>query len=156
MPRNKGRKESEREIKYLKVGVVSGTDGAHGRWLIACVRLCRVFKVGIRSSRTVNTYITSHGNMGATVRLGHNGNDANTGCRSDGLGLDLGKNLFLPLFWNRGNDIYSLWGRLKSGLAGVKMLQGGQIDGFVLSVRLDDVLHNLRETRHHFVGVTSL
>lgn len=54
-----------------------GSDGTHGGWLITSVRLSRIFKIWIRSSRTVNAYVSSHIDVRASMRLTHNSNNSN-------------------------------------------------------------------------------
>jgi len=94
-----------------------GSDGTHRGWLITSVGLSRIFKVWIRSSRTVHTYVSSHINVRTSVRLAHNSDNCNLKeqlCKSHqnlniciknvfstplavriGLAFNLGTNIFL-------------------------------------------------------------
>lgn len=70
----------------LHIGVVSRANGAHGGRLVACVALCGVFKVGVGSAWAVDADVAGGGDVGAAVRLGHDGDDGDaTGC-AHGLG----------------------------------------------------------------------
>lgn len=62
----------------LQVRIVSGSDCAHGCWLVSSVTLRGVLKVGVRTTRTVYADITSGANMRASVRLTHHSDDSDT------------------------------------------------------------------------------
>lgn len=58
-------------MSCLQVGVVACPDGPHGGGLIASVALSGVFKVRIRTTRTVHTDVARHVDVRTTVGLAH-------------------------------------------------------------------------------------
>lgn len=64
-------------VSSLQVWIITCTNCSHGSRFIARVRLGRVFKVWIRTSRTVHTDVPCHINVRATMWFTHDGNDSN-------------------------------------------------------------------------------
>ena len=78
----------------LQKGVVPGANCTHRSRLIARVGLGRVLKVGIGPARTVDANVSRHVDVGAAVRLAHDGDDGNAGGGAHWFRLENGTRLF--------------------------------------------------------------
>jgi len=68
-------------VSCLDIRIVSCSDSSHWCRLISCVRLRRILKVWVWTSRTVDTDISGGCNMRATMRFAHDSNNCySTSC----------------------------------------------------------------------------
>jgi len=74
-------------ILSLKVWVIACSDCTHGGRFVARITLSRIFKIGVRASRTVDTDVSSHGDVRASVGLAHDSYNGDSTCSANRLSL---------------------------------------------------------------------
>ena len=88
----------------LLEGVVARADGAHGGRLVARVGLGAVLEVGVGPAGAVDADVARVGDVRASVRLAHDGDDGDARRRADGLGDQLGQDVLLVVLGHGGDD----------------------------------------------------
>lgn len=87
-------------VPRLQERMVSRSDRAHARRLVARVALCRVFEVAVRAAWTVDANVPRHANMRATMRLAHHSDYSYSTCRPNRLRTQFGQEKMLRFLRN--------------------------------------------------------
>jgi hypothetical protein len=77
-------------ILSLEVRIIACSDCTHGSRLVASITLGRIFEVRVRSSRTVDTDVSGHSDVRASVGFAHDSYYGDSTCRANGLTLENG------------------------------------------------------------------
>jgi hypothetical protein len=74
----------------LRVGIESCSNGAHRRGFVASIGLCRILKVGIGSSWTIDANVSCKSNAETSMRLQHDSHYCYTQSCSNGFCFEKG------------------------------------------------------------------
>ena len=95
-------------ILGLEIWIVPGSDCPHRCRLISSITLCGVLEVTVRSTRAIYANVTSHGDVRATMRLGHDSYDCDATCCAYGFSLENRRELILVRLRQGGKYIDDL------------------------------------------------
>ena len=133
-------------VASLDVRVIPGPDSSHGSWLIPCVRLRGVFKVGVRPTWTVDADISGGGNVRTSVWFAHNRDNSDTACSPNRLGFKQRCEFIFIVFGDRADDLH------KFGGSGHFVFPGGLADE-LMQIHFIPFLIALDEDGYYFWNI---